>query len=129
MVIYIIDTYGWIEYLIGTEQGQVLRKLFQKNNKFITMECCLSELKSYCLRKGIDFSRIYKSVKKNSVILPVLITNWLDASDIKHKMRENIKDFGLIDSILISKQNELQSYIISGDRHFKGLKNVVYIGP
>jgi|SRR3989344_9233665 len=129
MVIYIIDTYGWIKYLIGTEQGQVLRKLFQKNNKFITMECCLSELKSYCLRKGIDFSIIYKSVKKNSVILPVLITNWLDASDIKHKMRENIKDFGLIDSILISKQNELQSHIISGDRHFKGLKNVVYIGP
>ena len=49
-------------------------------------------------------------------------------SKIKHELRKKIKNFGLIDSILVAKQQELNCKIITGDSHFKNLKNVVFIG-
>jgi len=128
-MIYIVDSWAWIGYFIGSENGLILKKLLDdKNNKFISMECTISELKIYCLRANENFSQLYNVLKRNSVILPVLTNHWLEAAKIRHELRKKVKDFGLIDSILVAKQNELKCKIISGDGHFKGLKNVVYIG-
>ena len=96
-------------------------------NKFITIECCLAELKGFCLKNNFDFDKMLSSVKKNSVIFPVLREHWTAAADIKSEMRKKFKDFGLIDSILIAMQKELNCKIISGEKHFKDLKDVVYI--
>ena len=66
--------------------------------------------------------------EKNSFVFPVLREHWINAAKIKFEMREKIKNFGLIDSILVAKQEQLKCKIISGDPHFKNLKNVVYMG-
>ena len=39
-----------------------------------------------------------------------------------------IKNFGLIDALLVAKQKEIKCRIVSGDLHFKNLKQVVYMG-
>ena len=128
-MICIVDAWAWIEYFAGSKKGSVLKKILEnKNNRFITMDCTLSEVKSYCLRTDTDFNSSANIIKRNSIVLPVLLDNWLEASEVKHEMREKFKDFGLIDSILIAKQKEHNCQIISGDRHFKGLRNVKYIG-
>ena len=127
-MIYIVDTYAWVEYINGTSKALLLRKLLQNiENKFITMECCISELAGFSFKKGIDFEKIYELIKANSIILPVLTKNWIVAAKIRHELRKKIANFGLIDSILVAKQEELNCKIISGDPHFKTLKNVVYI--
>ena len=129
MVIYIVDTHAWIEYFMGSKSGLILKNLFDnKDKKFITMECSLSELEGFCLREDADFSKMYSVIKKNSIILPVLTGHWLEAAKIRHETRKRVKDFGLIDSILVAKQNELKCTIVSGDKHFKRFKNVVYVG-
>ena len=128
-MIYIIDTYAWVEYINGSDKASILIKLFKdQNNRFITMECCIAELAGFSLKKDIDFKKIFDLVKTNSIILPVLMKNWIEAAKIKYELRENIKHFGLIDAILVSKQKEIKAKIVSGDSHFKTLKNVVYIG-
>ncbi len=129
-MIYIIDTYAWIEYFRGYKHGEILKKLFENvNNKFVTMECCLAELRGYCLKQDLDFNQMYSIVKHNSIILPVLIYHWINAAKIRFETRKKIKNFGLIDSILLAKQEEIKCKLISGDYHFKNLKNIVYIGP
>lgn len=129
MVIYIIDTHAWVEYFMGSKSGLTLKSLFdKKNKKFITLDCSLSELKGFCLRENADFGKMCSIIKKNSIILPVLQSHWLEAAEIKHEIRKKVKDFGLIDSILVAKQNELKCHIVSGDGHFKGINNTIYIG-
>ena len=61
-------------------------------------------------------------------MLPVQIDIWLKAAETKYEIRKKIKDFGLIDAILVAKQNELDCMLISGDEHFKNMKKVVYVG-
>lgn len=127
-MIFILDTNIWVENVIGSKKGARLQELFNhKNNKFVTMECCIAELRGYCLKNNFDFGLLFSAVSKNSLILPVLREHWIKAAKIKHDMRKKIPNFGLIDSILLAKQEELSCKIITGDHHFKGLKNVVFI--
>jgi len=128
-MIYIIDTYAWIEYIEGSDEALKLKHLFlNQNNKFITMECCIAELYGFCLKKNIDFSKILDTVKNSSIILPVMMDTWISAAKIRYELRKNIPHFGLVDSILVAKQKELKCKVISGDPHFKTLKNIEYIG-
>ena len=127
-MIYIIDTFAWIEYFNGSDNGLLLKKLLSNiNNKLITLECCMSELFGYCLRNNLDFDKVQSIVKRDSVILPVLIDQWLNAARIRFETRKKINNFGLIDSILLAKQSELKCLIVTGDPHFKGMKNVVFL--
>ena len=128
-MIYIIDTHAWIEYFKGSKQGEILKELFEnQNNRLITMECCIAELKGYCLKNNLSFDEAYRNIKRNSFILPVMTAHWINAAKIKFELRKKITNFGLIDSLLIAKQQELKCKIVSGDHHFKSLKNVLYIG-
>lgn len=127
-MIYIVDTYAWIEYLIGSSKGTFLKKLLDNiNNKFITMECCIAELYGYCLKNNLNFNKIYNAVKSNSIILPIMIDNWINAAKTRFELRKKNPNFGLIDSILVAKQKEFKCKIVSGDYHFKNLPNVVYL--
>lgn len=128
-MIYIIDTYAWIEYVNGSNKALMLKRLFDNlENKFITLECCIAELVGFSLKKGIRSKGIIELVRANSIILPVLTKNWIESAKIKLEIRKKVPNFGLIDAILISKQKELNCKIISGDPHFKNIKNVEYIG-
>jgi len=128
-MIYIIDTHPWIEYFLGTKIGLNLKKLFEnQNNKFITLECCLAELRGYCLKNKYHFDQILNIVKRNSFIFPVMANHWIEAGKIRFELRKKIKNFGLIDAILLSKQKELDCKLVSGDYHFKNMKNIVFIG-
>lgn len=125
---YVIDSYAWVEYFIGSAKGGVLKKLFQdQNNKFLTVECCLAEIKGWALRNNKDFDYLYKIICANSTILPIIEPDWIEGAEIRFENRKRYKDFGLIDSIIIVKQKELNCKVISGDKHFKGLKDVLFL--
>ena len=127
-MIYIVDTYAWIEYLIGSSKGAFFKKLLDNiNNKFITMDCCIAEIYGYCLKNNLDFDKIYRVIKSNSIILPIMIDTWINAAKARFELRKKISNFGLIDSILVAEQKDLKCKIVSGDYHFKNLPNVAYL--
>ncbi|MEK6960726.1 MAG: PIN domain-containing protein [Nanoarchaeota archaeon] len=128
-MLYIVDTYAWVEYLIGSKKGSILKKLREDDsNGFLTVECCLAELKSWCHRDGQDFERVYDIVRSNSIIIRVAEADWILAADEKIRRRDRHPDFGLIDAVILVKQKERGCKVVSGDRHFKGLKDVVFLG-
>jgi len=128
-MICIVDTFAWVEYFIGSSKGAILKKnLSEKNNRHITMECCLTELVGYCKKNNKDYRPIIGIVKANSVLLPVTQELWIKAAQIRFRLRKKVKNFGLVDAIIAAKQEDLKCKIITGDPHFKTLKNVIYLG-
>lgn len=130
VLLYIIDTYAWVEYLVGSRKGERVKKILHGKDRTITPECCLAELKGWCLREGKDFDKAYAVVRMDTEIEPVHTDDWLEAAEIRHEMRKKkgIADFGLVDSIIVAKQRRNKGRIISGDRHFKDLKDIEYVG-
>ncbi len=125
---YIIDSYAWIEYFIGSKKGEILRKLLtEEKNQFLTAECCLAEINGWALRNDKDFDILFKLIRANSDISQITEHDWIEAGKERFEQRKKQKDFGLIDAVLLIKQKEINCKIISGDKHFKNLKNIVFL--
>jgi predicted nucleic acid-binding protein len=125
---YVIDTYAWVEYFRGTDKGKKLQELLDQDHTFITPICCIFELRSWALSGNLDFIRILNVVRSISGIESLKDADWEEAAVVRHKHRKTIKDFGLVDALIVVVQQNRHAKVISGDRHFKTLKNVVYIG-
>ncbi len=127
-MLYIIDSYAWVEYFIGSKEGEILKKLFSNaNNRFFTVECCLAEIHGWALKNNQNFDNLLKIIKANSEILETSIENWIDAAKERNIQRKTQKNFGLIDSVILVKQKEINCKIISGDKHFENLKDVIFL--
>jgi len=126
---YLIDTHGWIEYFLATEKGKKVQEIIQnENNTCFTAECTFAELKSWALRTKHAFDEVEKVVDSQSTALAIQRSDWLSAADLRHEMRKTRKDFGLIDAVILAKQQEHKCVLVSGDDDFKGLSNVVFLG-
>ena len=125
---YIIDSYAWVEYFIGSKKGEILRKLFSdKKNLFYTIQPCLAEINGWSLKNNKDFEELIKIIRANSDILDLTDNDWIWSGEERFNQRKKQKDFGLIDSAILIKQKEKNCKIISGDKHFKNLKGVIYM--
>ena len=125
---HIVDSYAWIEYFIGSEKGEIVKKLFlDEKNQFLTVECCLAEIKGWAIKNNQDFDKLYKIIRANSNIVEIAEYNWIEAAIERAEQRKTKKNFGLIDAVLLVKQKELNCKIISGDTHFMGIKNVIFL--
>lgn len=127
-LLYILDTYAWIEYFIGSNKGAIVKNIMDSpHNRFITLHSSVAELHEWCLKEGREFEKLFGIIRVASSIEPIALDNWIEATSIKHEMRKYIKDFGLIDAILLAKQKEFKCRIITGDKHFENLKNVDFL--
>lgn len=128
ILLYILDTYAWIEYFIGSKKGVIVRNLIDSpHNRFITLHSSVAELHEWCLKEEREFDKLFGIIRSASSIEPIDLDNWIGATSIKREMRKYIKDFGLIDAILLAKQKEFKCGIITGDKHFGNLKNVEFL--
>ena len=126
---YIIDGYAWIEYFIGSSKGKVLRDLFLgERNEFFTIDCCLAEIHGWALKNSQEFSELLKIIKANSEILVSSENIWIFSGKERFEQKKRQKDFGIIDSVILVKQQELGCKIITGDKHFKNFKNAIFLG-
>lgn len=126
---YLIDSYAWVEYFLGSKKGEILKKLFlNEKNKFYTIECCLAEIRGWSIKNNRDFNEIYAIIKTNSEILKLSEDDWILAGEERIKQREKQKNFGLIDSAILTKQKETNCKIITGDSHFANIKEVIFLG-
>ena len=66
-MLYIIDSYAWVEYFIGSSKGEVLRALFlESENQFLTVDCCLAEIKGWSLKHKHNFEELFAVIRANS---------------------------------------------------------------
>lgn len=125
---YIIDSYAWVEYFIGSKKGEILKKLFlNEKNKFYTIEICLAEINGWAIKNNLNFDNNFAIIKANSDILQIKEKDWILAGEERIKQREKQKNFGLVDSIILIKQKELNCKIITGDKHFKDFSDVIFL--
>lgn len=122
----IIDSYTWIEYFCGSEEGRRVDALIRKNDCY-TLECNLAEIYDWTIKAKQDFAFALKIIIVKSKILPINRADWLRGTEIRIKQRKKQKDFGLIDALILAKQEDLKCKIITGDKHFKNMKKVVYL--
>ena len=123
---FVMDTHAWIEYFRGTQKGKIAEG-FMHSIIIFTPSIVIGELADIYIRKGYsDWERDVKFVlaKSNAVDLDVEIAS--KAGAMKNHLRKKFKsNFGLADAIILSTAKKLGAKVLTGDHHFKPLKDCV----
>ncbi len=125
---YVIDSYAWIEYLVGSIKGMKVKEIVEsENNEIITPTIVLAEVTSITQREERNAEEAYK------MILGLTKTQNLQSEDAKEigllhaEMRKKIKDFGMADTVVLHTARRLVAKVVTGDPHFKGFKEVIML--
>jgi len=124
---YVVDSYAWIEYLDGTEIGRKVSDLIKGNNEIFTSALTVTEVVSKAARKSKDAKIAYDILTSNSKIIDADEELSFQAGLLHHEMRKTVKDFGLADAYILATAGKLKAKIVTGDLHFKNMKEAVLI--
>lgn len=125
---YIIDAYAWIEYLIGSKAGEKVRSILDsESSEIYTCAVTVAEVISKIAREGQNFEVAYDVITSNSRVICVDEEISKKTGLLHSQMRETTKDFGLADAYVLATARGIGAKILTGDPHFKGVKEAVFI--
>jgi predicted nucleic acid-binding protein len=124
----VLDSYGWVEYAIGSEMGDLVRVALESGTCY-TPSIVIAELADKFSREGqtADWENLYNFVRGKTKIL-ILDANSARQSGLrKTEIRTRIKDFGLADAIIYQASVENGALLVTGDEHFEDFQDVIYL--
>ena len=125
---YVIDAWAWVEYLIGSEFGARVNEILdEEGNEVYTCAITLAEVISKVAREGRDAKAAYTLLSGNSQFVNADEELSLEAGLLHFEMRKTVKDFGLADAYVLATARKFKSKILTGDPHFKNMKEAVLI--
>ncbi|MBI2126725.1 MAG: type II toxin-antitoxin system VapC family toxin [Thaumarchaeota archaeon] len=130
----VVDTYAWVEYLIGSRAGMRARK-FIDEGRSLTPSIVLAELRKWYLRETEAGRRSEREMQSHfafielaTQIIPLDASLALKAGELDFLMKKRIKGWPLADSIVYATAKSHLAQVISGDPHFEALDDVIFIG-
>lgn len=129
-----IDTYAWVEYLLGSKSGEKARPYIE-SGKGITPSIVLCELRKWYLREieagrrsQQEMQTHFLFVESMTEILPLDGALALQAGETDFLMKKRFKDWPLADSVIYAAAKSRLAQLVTGDPHFVTLEDVLYIG-
>lgn len=121
----VFDTSAWIEYFQGTTLGKKVESYLNTKEEIITPSICIAELKHKLLKdnikeKEIAYTLDYMFTRSKIITLTADIALLSADNKVKFKLY-------LIDAIIYSTMQYLNSKLLTKDHHFKDLENVEFL--
>ena len=125
---YVIDAYAWIEYFIESDKGKKVKEIVElQGNEIFTSVITIAEVCSIGVREKRDVELGNKIILGLSSIHFINLELAREAGILHAGIRKKIKDFGLADTFVLLAARTLGAKIVTGDHHFKGMKEAVLI--
>ena len=97
------------------------------NDENITQILSLAEISSRLSRSKINPKESIGTIILNSTIINLSNNDVVNVGILHSKIREKIKDFGLVDTFILLSSRKIGARVITGDPHFKNFKESVMI--
>ena len=123
---FVIDTFAWVEYFLGTKKGEKVKRFIESNNA-ITPTIVIAELSSKYAKESKDFTNKSKFIRFNTKISILNYQIAELAGKIKTEQRKKKETFGIVDSIIYATALTLNAKVVTGDPHFKDIKEAIMI--
>ncbi|MEM2729812.1 MAG: type II toxin-antitoxin system VapC family toxin [Candidatus Korarchaeum sp.] len=131
----VLDTYGWVEIFIGSEDGERVRRIVEESEEVYTPTIVLAEVARKYLREGFGEDEILERldvIDYSSEVVPIDKRIALEAAKCyleltERAKREKLRDPSLFDAIILATARVLGAKLLSGDEHFKGMDEVIWV--
>ena len=122
----VIDSYAWIEYFRGSKAGEIAREYIEGRGA-LTPSVVLAELSDKYCREGQEFGGDLFFIKSKSQIIPLDECIALLAGEINATMKKEVRGWGMADSIILSTARKNGAKVVTGDQHFKNMKETIML--
>lgn len=124
----VVDSYAWVEFLEGSAKGARVRRLLHEAEEALTPASVVAEVCSKAARSGKDTGVAWRAMRGGSVILPLDGETARAAGALHADIRRRVSDFALVDAIVLTIARKMDSTVVAGDPHFRGMRGVVFLG-
>lgn len=131
----VMDSYAWIELFLGSEKGKKVVEIVSSADEVITPDLVLAEIGRKYIREVANEKEVknrLKFIEENSIVAcldaDISIEGgkaYLELLEKSKKERKNKP--ALTDSILLALARKYSAKIVSGDKIFEGMKEVILI--
>ena len=121
---YVMDSYAWLEYFMGTEAGNKVKQIVDNEaDEKLTPSICLTETYAKILRtEDEDKAELRRTfIKSRSALIPLDEDLAVEAARIDVAMKKKVQGWGLADSIVLSTARHRNAKVVTGDAHFRRL--------
>ncbi|UCE38733.1 MAG: PIN domain-containing protein [Thermoplasmata archaeon] len=126
-----LDTSIIVDIFRYDEDSKNFQKIFEliKDEPLFISIFQIGEITDWSLLNNIDPAGPLGFLKKTMNINPLSEDICLDASKIKYEMRKKgEKKFSLADGIILASARSINQTLLSKDRDFKRVKDVIFLG-
>jgi predicted nucleic acid-binding protein len=129
----VIDTYAWVEYLIGSRIGGKAKDYIE-NGRALTPSIVLVELHKWFLREIEEGRRSeremqlhFQFIESATEIVPLDTSLALKAGETDFLMKKRVRNWPIADSIIYATARSRAAQVVTGDPHFRGLEDVLLL--
>ena len=120
----LLDTSAWIELFQGTDNSAIVKNILETGENF-TSAITFAEIVYWCSRNGLDdkISSYLDGIKNGSTILGLSEAIAISAGKLNYERKKTVKNWGMIDSLILATSLIYDLKILTKDSHFKDLEN------
>ena len=130
---YVIDAYAWIEYFRASQYGKVAKEYIESADS-VTPSIVVAEV-SRKLQKEIALGnetpdgrlKRLEFISATSQVVELDFDLAVAAGSADCDMKKKQKGWGLADSIVLCTARSITGKVVTGDEHFRDLREVVFI--
>lgn len=122
-----IDSFAWVEYFMGTEKGKKVREIVESDEILYTSPVILAEIYSKSQRTDGRGEERVNFILKRCVVVELDEEIGIEAGKIHAEMKPKVKDFGMIDALILASAKKKGLKVLTGDKHFEHFENVVML--
>ena len=136
-MIAIVDSFAWIEFLAGSRNEDKIRTTLAKADVVVTPDIVLAEVARKLLRDNVGAEEVRRKLLDMatlSEIAPITVEVALGVFDAEVDLRRSAKmrrrdTPGLSDSVILSVARARGGVVLTGDPHFRGLPETLWLDP
>lgn len=121
----LLDTSAWIELFQETDKTTVIKNVLERENNF-TSAVTFAEIVNWCLKNNKEnrITEYIEGIKNGSTILDLNEAIIISAGKLNHERKKIVKNWGMLDSLILATSLLYNLKILTKDSHFKDLENV-----
>ena len=120
----LVDTSAWVELFDGTVKGEKIKEII-KTSVCFTSAICIAELSFLTAKKGLERTKYLNAVNAFSTIIDLDRSILEMGGVLKAEKILTVKNFGLVDAIILATAKQYNLKILTGDKHFAGENAVI----
>jgi len=124
-LIVLIDSWGWVEFFAGSKIGELVRAyIMDENQEIIISSINLAEIYRIALDRFDEQTaeKRRRSMISRCYLIPVDEEIAIMGAKFRHE-----RDWGLGDALIYATAIREGAAVLTGDPHFKGLNDVIFL--